>query len=74
MSVSDEDREAKINGIPKGFLQGRQDALDKYVQQPGEFKEFLEEKQKANKGMLEFYTGNPDVSIAGIIMLECIEF
>jgi hypothetical protein len=25
----DEDRTAKINGIPKGFLEGRQKALDK---------------------------------------------
>lgn len=61
LAVSDDDREAKINGIPKAFLQGRQDALDKYVQSPGDFKQFLEEKQKANRGMLEFYTGNPDV-------------
>jgi len=61
MSVSDEDREAKIKGIPKGFLQGRQDALDKYAPEaPAEFKKFLEEKQKGNRQLLEFYTGNPD--------------
>jgi len=30
-SVSDEDRQAKINGIPKGFLEGRQKALDEYT-------------------------------------------
>jgi len=26
---NDEDREAKIKGVPKGFLEGRQKALDK---------------------------------------------
>jgi hypothetical protein len=64
LSVSDEDRESKVNGIPKAFLQGRQDALDKYVKDaPEEFKQFLEDKQKGNRGMLEFYTGNPDVRL-----------
>jgi hypothetical protein len=29
LADSDADREDKIKGIPKGFLQGRQDALDK---------------------------------------------
>jgi len=60
-SVSDEDRQAKINGIPKGFLEGRQKALDEYTPNaPAEFKRFLEEKQKGNRQFLEFYTGNPD--------------
>lgn len=61
MAISDEDREAKINGIPKGFLSGRQKALDRITPSaPAEFKEFLEKKQKDNKQLLEFYTGNPD--------------
>jgi len=57
----DEDRTAKINGIPKGFLEGRQKALDKYAPDaPEEFKEFLQKKQQGNKQFLEFYTGEPD--------------
>jgi hypothetical protein len=78
-SVSDEDRQAKINGVPKAFLEGRQKALDEWVSArfcrdvssgvarytpnaPSEFKKFLETKQKENKQLLEFYTGEPDVS------------
>ena len=62
-AVSDEDREAKKNGMPKAFLEGRQKALDKYAPDaPEEFKEFLQNKQKGNKAFLEFYTGEPDVS------------
>lgn len=62
-SVSDEDRESKINGIPKGFLGGRQKALDEFAPNaPEEFKEFLTKKQQGNKQFYEFYTGNPDVS------------
>lgn len=60
-AISDSDREAKIKGLPKGFLEGRQKALDQYAPNaPAEFKDFLEAKQKGNKEFLEFYTGNPD--------------
>ena len=33
-AISDEDRKAKINGLPRGFLKGRQKALDKCVNFP----------------------------------------
>jgi hypothetical protein len=29
IATDDEDRRAKANGLPKGFLEGRQKALDK---------------------------------------------
>jgi len=58
----DADREAKINGLPKGFLEGRQKALDKYVQSPGDFKKFLEQKQAGNKQLLAFFAESPDDS------------
>ena len=65
-AISDSDREAKIKGLPKGFLEGRQKALDQYAPNaPAEFKDFLEAKQKGNKEFLEFYTGNPDVRSRG---------
>lgn len=61
MAISDEDREAKIKGIPRGFLAGRQKALDKFAPSaPEEFKSFLEKKQKDNQQLLDFYNGNPD--------------
>ena len=69
-AISDQDREAKINGIPLGFLSGRQKSLDKFAPTaPAEFKEFLEAKQKGNKAFLEFYTGEPDVS--GFLPFPC---
>ncbi|KAL7421738.1 hypothetical protein Q5752_003509 [Cryptotrichosporon argae] len=57
----DADREAKISGMTKAFLEGRQKALDKFASSaPAEFKDFLTKKQAENKQLLEFYTGNPD--------------
>jgi hypothetical protein len=62
-AVSDEDRESKVNGIPKGFLGGRQKALDEFAPNaPEEFKKFLNDKQAGNKQLYEFYAGSPDVS------------
>lgn len=60
-SINDEDREAKAHGAPRGFFEGRQKALDKYAPDaPAEFKAFLTKKQRNNKQLLDFYTGNPD--------------
>jgi len=61
ISISDEDRQNKINGVPKAFLSGRQKALDKLVENPpAEFKDFLTKKQAFNKSLLDFLTGEPD--------------
>ncbi|KAK8864266.1 hypothetical protein IAR55_001512 [Kwoniella newhampshirensis] len=60
-AINDEDREAKSNGLPKGFLAGRQKELDKLAQDPpNEFKDFLLKKQTDNKQLLEFFTTEPD--------------
>lgn len=62
-SRDEEDRQAKIKGIPLAFLSGRQKALDQIAPNaPAEFKSFLEKKQQENKQLLSFYDGNPDVS------------
>ncbi|KIR67179.1 hypothetical protein I312_102515 [Cryptococcus bacillisporus CA1280] len=61
IATDDEDRKTKINGIPKGFLAGRQKTLDKLVKNPPEeFKEFLIKKQADNKQLLEFFIAEPD--------------
>lgn len=61
LPINDQDREAKINGIPKAFLEGRQKALDKYAPDaPEEFKAFLTKKQGENKQLLDFYSSTPD--------------
>ncbi|KAK4687342.1 hypothetical protein P7C73_g2777, partial [Tremellales sp. Uapishka_1] len=63
MSIDDEDRQSKIKGGQKDFLQGRQNALDKYAPDaPEEFKTFLAKKQAGNKSLLEFYTQEPDAA------------
>ncbi|CAD6587739.1 MAG: hypothetical protein TREMPRED_004834 [Tremellales sp. Tagirdzhanova-0007] len=67
-SRDDQDRDSKINGMVKPFLEGRQKALDKYAPDaPSEFKSFLTSKQKDNKQLLEFYTGNPDASLSRVL-------
>ncbi|OXM82025.1 hypothetical protein C364_00132 [Cryptococcus neoformans Bt63] len=61
IATDDEDRKTKINGIPKGFLAGRQKTLDKLAANPPEeFKEFLTKKQADNKQLLEFFIAEPD--------------
>nr|XP_019010793.1 uncharacterized protein I206_04096 [Kwoniella pini CBS 10737]OCF49574.1 hypothetical protein I206_04096 [Kwoniella pini CBS 10737] len=60
-SLNDKDRESKINGLPKGFLQGRQNSLNKLAENPPEeFKEFLLKKKADNQQLLDFYITEPD--------------
>ncbi|KAK6910271.1 hypothetical protein L486_00066 [Kwoniella mangroviensis CBS 10435] len=62
-AINDEDRKEKSNGLPKGFLQGRQKALDKLAENPpDEFKDFLLKKKKDNQQLLDFYITEPDES------------
>ncbi|OCF40464.1 hypothetical protein I317_05702 [Kwoniella heveanensis CBS 569] len=60
-AIDDEDRKAKANGLPKGFLEGRQKALDKLAENPpAEFKDFLQKKKADNQQLLDFYITEPD--------------
>ncbi|GFZ44094.1 hypothetical protein JCM24511_01815 [Saitozyma sp. JCM 24511] len=64
IATDEEDRRAKANGLPKGFLEGRQKALDKYAAEaPEEFKAFLQRKQQENKQLLDFYVTEPDAQL-----------
>ncbi|WVR07180.1 hypothetical protein IAU60_004221 [Kwoniella sp. DSM 27419] len=60
-AINDDDRKEKANGLPKGFLEGRQKALDRLAQDPpAEFKDFLLKKKADNQQLLDFYISEPD--------------
>ncbi|WVQ82235.1 hypothetical protein IAT38_004363 [Cryptococcus sp. DSM 104549] len=60
-AVSDEDRKAKVAGLPKAFLQGRQKTLVKLAENPpAEFKDFILKKKEDNTQLLEFFIAEPD--------------
>lgn len=75
--VSEEDRQKKAQGVPAGFVNGRQKGLDKWVDifllwsqsdsrylasAPEEFKDFIQQKAEGNKQLVELFAGNLDVS------------
>lgn len=75
--ISEEDRQKKAEGVPAGFVNGRQKGLDKYVHfhrraintdyrylasAPEEFKDFIQQKAEGNKQLVELFAGNLDVS------------
>ena len=59
--VSEEDRQKKAQGVPAGFVNGRQKGLDKYLASaPEEFKDFIQQKAEGNKQLVELFAGNLD--------------
>ncbi|EIW70783.1 hypothetical protein M231_02561 [Tremella mesenterica] len=61
MARDEDDYAEKKKGMAFGFASGRQEGLDKYAPlAPSELKEFVENKQKSNQALLDFYQGTPD--------------
>ncbi|GAA6001087.1 glutathione S-transferase family protein [Rhodotorula paludigena] len=61
---SEDERKAKLAGLPGGFLRGRQEALERYAKEVGDsdpkLKDFYARKMQENGGLLALLEGKGD--------------